>query len=84
MALSALYILDQKGKILISRNYRGDVPFNSAERFISRLLEEDDELVKPIIEEEGVSYLYVKQNNLYCMRVAPLLPFLSYPSQFSL
>lgn len=86
MALSALYILDQKGKILISRNYRGDVPFNSAERyvfhwwfhvlvadvddsssFITRILEEEEEAnVKPIIEEEGISYLYVRHNNLYC------------------
>jgi len=70
MAFSALYILDQKGKILISRNYRGDVPSNSAERFIARILEEEEETnVKPIIEEDGISYLYIKHNNLYFLAV---------------
>lgn len=64
---SAVYILDQKGKILISRNYRGDVPLNIAERFVAKILEEEEELnVKPVIEEEGVSFLYVRHNNLYC------------------
>lgn len=35
--------------------------------FITRILEEEEEAnVKPIIEEEGISYLYVRHNNLYC------------------
>jgi AP-1 complex subunit mu len=67
MAASALFIMDQKGKILISRNYRGDVPMSVASRFISKLLEEDEMNVKPIIEEEGVSYIFVKYNNLYLL-----------------
>lgn len=67
MAASALFILDQKGKILISRNYRGDVPMSVASRFLSKVLEEDELNVKPIIEEEGVSYIFVKYNNLYCI-----------------
>jgi len=67
MAASAVFVLDQKGKILISRNYRGDVPMSVASRFISRIIEEDETNVKPIIEEEGVSYIYVKCNNLYLL-----------------
>jgi AP-1 complex subunit mu len=67
MAASAIFVLDQKGKILISRNYRGDVPMSVASRFISKILEEDETNVKPIIEEEGVSYIFVKFNNLYCI-----------------
>ncbi len=62
---SAIFILDQKGKILISRNYRGDVPMSVASRFISKILEEEEMNVKPIIEEEGVSFIFVKHNNLY-------------------
>jgi hypothetical protein len=38
-----------------------------ASRFISKILEEDETNVKPIIEEEGVSYIFVKFNNLYCI-----------------
>lgn len=67
MAASAVFVLDQKGKILISRNYRGDVPMSVASRFIAKILEEDETNIKPIIEEEGVSYIFVKCNNLYCI-----------------
>eukprot|EP01099_Mayorella_cantabrigiensis_P000403 TRINITY_DN1186_c0_g2_i1.p1 TRINITY_DN1186_c0_g2~~TRINITY_DN1186_c0_g2_i1.p1 ORF type:complete len:446 (+),score=94.40 TRINITY_DN1186_c0_g2_i1:51-1340(+) len=70
---SAVYILDQKGKILISRNYRGDVPLNIADRFISKLMEQEEESsgIKPIIPdpEKGVNYLYVHLNNLYLLSV---------------
>jgi len=36
MVASAVYILDLKGKILISRNYRGDIPKSAAERWVLR------------------------------------------------
>ena len=32
MATSALFVMDLKGKIIISRNYRGDVPMSVSER----------------------------------------------------
>lgn len=67
MAASAVFILDQKGKILISRNYRGDVPMNVASRFIAKLLEEEEVNMRPVTEEEGVSYIYVKYGNLYLL-----------------
>jgi AP-1 complex subunit mu len=67
MAASALFVLDQKGKILISRNYRGDVPMSVASRFIAKIIEEEEMNIKPIIEEDGVSYIFVKYNNLYLL-----------------
>jgi len=67
MAASAVFILDQKGKILICRNYRGDVPMNVASPFINKLLAEDEINVRPIVEEDGVSYIFVKYNNLYLL-----------------
>eukprot|EP01112_Ceratiomyxa_fruticulosa_P013782 TRINITY_DN3893_c0_g1_i1.p1 TRINITY_DN3893_c0_g1~~TRINITY_DN3893_c0_g1_i1.p1 ORF type:complete len:442 (-),score=59.41 TRINITY_DN3893_c0_g1_i1:123-1448(-) len=67
MAASAIFILDMKGKVLISRNYRGDVPMSVASRFIQRLLEEEDLNMKPIVEEEGVSYIYIKHANVYLL-----------------
>lgn len=33
-AISAIYVLDQKGKVLISRDYRGDVPQQCVDRFV--------------------------------------------------
>eukprot|EP01113_Clastostelium_recurvatum_P040917 TRINITY_DN642_c0_g1_i1.p1 TRINITY_DN642_c0_g1~~TRINITY_DN642_c0_g1_i1.p1 ORF type:complete len:430 (+),score=112.79 TRINITY_DN642_c0_g1_i1:59-1348(+) len=67
MAASAVFILDTKGKVLISRNYRGDVPMSVASRFISKILEEEELNMKPIVEEDGVSYVYIKHSNLYLM-----------------
>jgi AP-1 complex subunit mu len=32
MVASALYIMDLKGKIIISRNFRGDMPTSVSER----------------------------------------------------
>ena len=39
MVLSALYFLDRKGRVLISRDYRGDIPADSAETFMELLTE---------------------------------------------
>lgn len=33
MVASALFIMDLKGKIIISRNFRGDVPMSASETF---------------------------------------------------
>lgn len=33
-AISAIYVLDQKGKVLISRDYRGDIPPQCVDRFV--------------------------------------------------
>lgn len=33
MVASALFIMDTKGKVIVSRNYRGDIPMTAAERF---------------------------------------------------
>lgn len=40
-ATSALYVLDIKGRCLISRDYRGDVTTAQAEKFFSKLLEKE-------------------------------------------
>ena len=39
MAASALFILDLKGRVILSRDYRGDVSAKSIERFISKVSE---------------------------------------------
>jgi AP-1 complex subunit mu len=40
MVLSSLYFLDARGRILIGRDYRGDVPFDCAEGFMELLNDE--------------------------------------------
>lgn len=64
---SAIYILDLKGKILISRDYRGDVGKSAARRFITMLTDDMEAEMKPVVQEEGVSYVYIRHNNLYLM-----------------
>jgi len=39
MSVSALFVLDLKGRVLLSRDYRGDVSLKVAEKFIIRLNE---------------------------------------------
>lgn len=72
MACSAVFILDLQGKVIISRDYRGDVKAKVAEKFITRLneLEESNKLTPVIYDEnEGVTYMYVLHNNIYLMCV---------------
>jgi Clathrin adaptor complex small chain len=70
-AASAIFILDLKGKVLLSRDYRGDVPVKFAERFITKLsvLEEAGQLSPIIYDDEGVTYLYIQYSNLYLLAV---------------
>ena len=35
MAVSAVFLLDGKGKLLISRDFRGDVPVSCVDRFVN-------------------------------------------------
>ncbi len=40
--MNALFLLDAKGKVLLSRNYRGYVTNAVVSRFVAQLLEEEE------------------------------------------
>lgn len=40
-AASALFLLDIKGRVLVWRDYRGDVSATQAERFFTKLIEKE-------------------------------------------
>lgn len=66
MVISAVYILDLKGKVLISRNYRGDIDLNIIEKFMPLLGEREDESCPcPTLQYQDVNFLFIKCNNLY-------------------
>ncbi|GJQ66797.1 hypothetical protein Trydic_g18565 [Trypoxylus dichotomus] len=66
MSSSAIYILDVKGKVLISRNYRGDVDLGIIEKFMPLLMEKEEEgLLTPILQIADCTFAYIKTNNLY-------------------
>ena len=47
MGVSAVFALDMKGKPIISRDYRGDVPLSCTETFIRHLQDVDSEVRHP-------------------------------------
>jgi len=61
--------LDAKGKVILSRQYRGYVTNAIVSRFVAQLLEEEEVNLKPVMEDEGVTYLYIKHNNLFLLAV---------------
>ncbi|GCC25496.1 hypothetical protein chiPu_0003906 [Chiloscyllium punctatum] len=66
MAFSAIYFLDNKGQVLISRNYRGNVTMSMIENFMPLLLsKEEDGSLSPILEKDDVYFLWIKYKNIY-------------------
>eukprot|EP00045_Choanoeca_perplexa_P008805 m.82736 g.82736 ORF g.82736 m.82736 type:complete len:445 (-) comp14632_c0_seq2:1538-2872(-) len=66
MSASSIYVLDLKGKVLISRDYRGDLPLNCIDEFMTLVLDEEDEgLASPIVQSEQATFMYIKHQNLY-------------------
>jgi AP-1 complex subunit mu len=54
---SAIFFLDLKGKTLLARNYRGDIPMSAVEKFMPLLMdaEEENTAAPPCISHEGVN-----------------------------
>ncbi|VDK46543.1 unnamed protein product, partial [Cylicostephanus goldi] len=64
MSSSAIFILDLKGKTIISRNYRGDVDMGVIDRFLPLLMDrEEDGLACPVISSQDATFVYIKHNN---------------------
>lgn len=66
---SAIFFLDLKGKTLLARNYRGDIPMSAVEKFPVLLSEAEEEssAVPPCFSHEGIN---VRSSPL---RLCPLL-----------
>ncbi|CAK9441517.1 uncharacterized protein LODBEIA_P53850 [Lodderomyces beijingensis] len=66
---SQIHFLDIKGKALLSRDYKGDIPANTIEKFPMLLLELENTIdegeYKPFINDQGVNYIFIHHNNLY-------------------
>ena len=69
---SAVFILDLKGKLIISRNYRGDVPMGPVpDKFVAAVVSQDDSQVRPVFWdlESGVGYAWIKYGSVYFLGV---------------
>lgn len=69
MVCSAVFITDIKGKVIVSKNYRGDIPMQVCEKFSYHIQEKDEMELRPVFTEEGVTYVYIKCNNLLLLAV---------------
>ena len=68
--ISAIYFLDQKGKIIISRDYRGECSASITDKFQRKVLEVDERLIKPVFTEKDITYIWIRVNNIYMVSVA--------------
>jgi AP-1 complex subunit mu len=50
--ISAIYVLDKKGRVLISRHFRPDLPTNIYDTFNKKILEYDEYSLKPLIKDK--------------------------------
>ena len=67
--LSALFILDLKGKIIIFRNYRGEVDQDVSEVFQREVFEKDEDNMKPCFTNENTHYCWKRYQNIYLVAV---------------
>ncbi|XP_045159624.2 AP-1 complex subunit mu-1-like [Mercenaria mercenaria] len=66
MSASAVYILDAKGKVLISKNYRGDINMSVIDKFMPMIMDMEDEgQLSPIVQHEDITFSYIKYNGLF-------------------
>ena len=68
--ISAIYFLDQKGKIIISRDYRGECGASITDKFQRKVLETEERMIKPVFTEKDITYIWIRVNNIYMVSVA--------------
>ena len=68
MTISAIYILDKKGNILINRAYRSDLPFEAHEKFLTKRLSQKETTNSPVLIDStnNCTYIYQTHENLVC------------------
>jgi AP-1 complex subunit mu len=65
---SAVFFLDLKGKTLLARNYRGDIPMSAVEKFPILLSEAEEEssAVPPCFSDEGINVGCLQDRRVCC------------------
>ena len=70
IGISALTIIDKKGKSIVSKNYREDVPSNFLSIFNQKILEHDTEKSPPFLTVDDVSFFYVEFQDIRLLAVS--------------
>jgi AP-1 complex subunit mu len=82
--MSALYVLDNKGRILITFDYRGEVDFSIPDKFMAHLQSNETSQAPPVFRIDDWTFIYVTRGTMYFFivtrtnsNVALLICFLS-------
>lgn len=72
MSLSALYILDKKGNILISRNYKLHIQENVVDKFIRKQMELTPKTYTPFLidEDNEVVFTFLNHKNIIIVLIS--------------
>lgn len=62
---SSFHILDIKGKPLIAKYYRDDIPKNCIQDFVKNVIKSGEEKPPVFQNEDGFSFIYIKHNNIF-------------------
>ncbi|XP_076870946.1 adaptor related protein complex 1 subunit mu 3 [Brachyhypopomus gauderio] len=66
MAMSAVFLLDLKGKVLVCRNYMGDIDMGEIDHFMPIMMKKEEEAeLLPVVTHGSIHFLYIKHSNLY-------------------
>ena len=76
---SVVYFLDSRGRPLLHRDYKWDIPISAVEKFPILLLKNskssnveadsglDDGATAPVFNDDGINYIYLTHKNLYIL-----------------
>lgn len=70
MTISAIFFLDSKGKPLLSRNYKGDIPITSAIEEFPKILvsaQQESTSIPPCINKNGINYIFITHNDIFIL-----------------
>ena len=71
MPPSIIYILDQKGKVIICRDYRGDIEPGVIDKFMTLYMDREEEnALTPIIHSTDATFIHVRHSNLIFVTVS--------------
>ena len=72
--ISSIYFLDKKGRPIIFRNYRGDVTQDISSNFQKKVLELEENNMKPLFTINDVHYCWIRHKNIYIVAVSKRNP----------
>ena len=72
--ISAIYFLDKKGRPIIFRNYRGEVTQDISSNFQKKVLELEENNMKPLFTVNDVHYCWIRHKNIYIVAVSKRNP----------